>query len=180
MCTATKHPRSLPRLAAGPIGLLVAVTSLPAVAAEGGLQIFPDGRTLVVLLILFALLIPLTDRILFRPLLRVLDEREERIAGARGRAVELAAEAKQLLGRYEAALRDAREHADGERKAYLRSARQEQAEALLAARRQSEEELARTRSEVGTAVERARAGLRREAETLAREVATRLLGRGLD
>ncbi len=151
----------------------------PAAAAGGGLQIFPDPSTLVVLLILFAVLIPLVDRLLFRPLTGVLEERERRIEGAHARATELGKEASQLLARYQEALREARGRAEEERRTRLEQARREQAGTLTGAREAAERKLAETRGQVQEAVARARLELRRDAEQLAQEVAGRLLDRGM-
>ena len=57
-----------------------------ALAAEGQLVLVPDPRLLIGLLLLFAFLIPPVQAALFTPLLRVLEERTERIDGTRRRA----------------------------------------------------------------------------------------------
>jgi F-type H+-transporting ATPase subunit b len=152
------------------------LAAAPARAGEG-LEIIPDPARLGVLLVLFLVLIPIMNGLVFRPLLAVLDEREQRIAGARARASEVASEAAALLERHEAALREAREAANVERARAVEEARRAHQEAVGAARQAAEREIAGARGEVAAAVESARAQLRGEAEPLAREVAERLLGR---
>jgi len=158
------------------LGLLLA---LPARAAEHTLQIIPEPMPLVTLLLLFVVLVPLLDRMLFTPLLRVLDEREERIAGARTRAAELAEQARELLGRHDAAVTAVREEANAERLKALGNARLAHQEAVAAAREQAEREIMATRGDVEATLATARARLREDAEPLAREIAERLLGRSL-
>jgi len=176
----------------GSITLLLAIAlAAPAFASEGKLEIFPDilqilGRgasplesRYLQLLILFVLLIYPLNRLLLTPLLRVLDERSERIEGTRKRAGEIGARAETVLARYGAAIEQARVQAEELRKEALAGARGEQARILAEARRTAEGDVSAARSGVAQAIGSARASLRAETETLAREVAARVLGRTL-
>lgn len=151
----------------------------PAWAAEGGLQIIPDPKLLAVLVIVFALLIAPVNRLLVQPLLRVLDERHERIEGARARAGAVAQEAESVLSGYQAALDQARRAAAAERQRQLETARREEKATSGGAREAAEEQIERARGEIDAALVTARGTLRREAELLAREAAERILGRRL-
>jgi len=176
----------------GSIALLLAIAlAAPAYAAEGGLEIFPDivpvlsdplrwpESHFVQLLIFFVLLIYPVNQLVLKPLLGVLDERAARIEGTRKRAGELAGQADAALARYRAAVEQARKQADEVRKGALESARGDQARILAEARRAAEGDVSAARSGVAQALGSARASLRAETETLAREVATRVLGRTL-
>ncbi len=160
---------------------VAAVLLVPAAAqaAEGGLTIFPDPVQLVILLVLFMLLIVPANRLLFEPLLGVLDERDKQIEGARERAAGVAAEADRVLGEYEASIGEARKSAEGERRKALDEARREQSRVTAEARGSAEEELARARSGVAEALEQARSELRGQSEQIAREAASQVLGRSL-
>jgi F0F1-type ATP synthase membrane subunit b/b' len=158
--------------------LLLATAAAPAAAAEGSLEIFFD-RHIIYLLALFVLLIAPVNKLLLDPLLGVLDERRERIEGARGRAEQVAKEAEAVLGRYETAVRGAKEDAETDRRSRIEGARREQAVATSAVRAEAEERMARARTEVGQMLDSARAELRTHAEELAREAASRVLGRPL-
>lgn len=170
------------RILAGLAAPLAAVALLlaagPAVASEGGLQIYPD-RKLVYLIIGFAVLIPLLDVLLFRPLFRVLDERHERIEGAKVRADDVSRRAGELVQRFELAVQQARAAAEAERQQLLETERQEQVARVANEREQAERSLQTARREVTRAVVDARQFLRRDAESLAREAAARVLGRSL-
>lgn len=148
-----------------------------AAAAEGGIDLVPDPLITLILVLGFALLVVPLDRLLFRPLFRVLDERAERIEGARGRASELQAEADAVLSRYEHEVAATREQAARERRERMAKARAEELEATGKARSEAEERLERARAEVGHALEQARGDLRSQAQELAREAAHRILGR---
>jgi F-type H+-transporting ATPase subunit b len=151
----------------------------PAHAAEGGLVIIPDPVRLAVLLLLFLLLIPLLNQLVFRPLLAVLEERERRIDGARQRAADLARDAAELDRRHESALVEVRAAVHLERVREVEEARRQHQAVVGEARRAAAQEIAGTRADVEAAIAAARARLREEAAPLAREVAERLLGRSL-
>ncbi|NQZ97068.1 MAG: ATP synthase F0 subunit B [Myxococcales bacterium] len=150
-----------------------------ALAAEGQLVLVPDPRLLIGLLLLFAFLIPPVQAALFTPLLRVLEERTERIDGTRRRASRLVEESAEILSRYETSIRAAREEADAERKEQLRAARSEGAQETSQARSAAEAEIESARREVADALVAARGSLRSQAEDLANQAAERVLGRPL-
>jgi len=151
----------------------------PAVAAEDGLTIVPELGLLVLLMVLFALLVLPTDRLLFRPLFRLLDEREARTLGTRRRAEKLASEAEAVLERYESAVHAAREEAERERRARLDEAREGRARRTAEAREEAEQRVETARRDVQEEFGRARDALRAQAEGLAREATERVLGRTL-
>jgi F-type H+-transporting ATPase subunit b len=168
-------PATLKTLPALAIGLL---TALPARAAGEALEIFPDER-IFYLIVLFVLLVFPVNKLLFHPIFRVLDERDARIEGARKRADAVSAEAEATLQRYRSGVRSARDEAESGRKQVLEQARREQAQLTGGARSEAEAEINRAREEVAGALTEARSQLREQAEALAREAATRVLGRSL-
>jgi F-type H+-transporting ATPase subunit b len=166
------------RLAALLPALLLA--SRTAAASEGGIVLWPEPISLGVMIVLFAALLLPVNALLFRPLLRALDLRSDRIAGTRERAEKLGASADAVLARYEQAVGDVRAEAEQGRRDELASARSETATRMQQARREAEGEIERARREVAASLAEARARLRSEAEPLAREVASRVLGRAVD
>ena len=167
--------------------LLLALGAAPTHAAEGDLEIFPDlflgarpfASHYVHLMALFLLMIAPVNRIVLKPLLRVLDERSAKIEGARKRAGEISAQAEVVLAQYERAVEGARKQAEELRKGELDRARGEQARLLAEARQRAESEVAGARSGIAGALAGARAELRGGTEALAREAAARVLGRSL-
>ena len=156
--------------------LLVAA---PAFGSEGNLVLIPSLEMLGVLIALFVILIFPLHALLFRPIFAVLDARAEKIAGTRARAEKIAAEADEVLARYESSVRGAREEAERERKERLAAARGESAEQSAAARAEAEREIERAREQIDAGLAEARESLRPQAELLAREAAARVLGRAL-
>jgi F-type H+-transporting ATPase subunit b len=161
------------------VGAVLLALPASAFAAGGELQLVPDVRMTLTLIVLFILLIAPANRLIFQPLLRVLDEREERTAGTRARAARLEEEAREVLERYELEVARTREEAEQQRRSALERARGESQDLTGAARREAEQALERARGELATALEQARGGLRGGAEELAREAAARVLGRPL-
>lgn len=162
---------------------LVVWMSAPANAASGGLEIFPatveDLLVLLGLIALFLLLIWPANRLLFGPLLNMLEARDGMIAGEREKAQELDSQGDLLQERYEGAVGVARDQAEALREEVLGAARSEQGALLEAARGETEQEITRSRAELANAVQRAGAELQGESEHLARDIAAQVLGRPL-
>jgi len=162
---------------------LLALASLllaaPAHASGGELVLIPELPMIGTLVVLFALLIFPVNALLFKPVFRVMDERAEKIGGARRRAERLEREAETILSNYEGAVREAREQAEVGRRSLLDAARSEHASLTRAARTEAERELEHAREELGRSLSDARATLRAGAEELAPLVAERVLGRSL-
>jgi F-type H+-transporting ATPase subunit b len=156
------------------IALLFAVA--PAQAA-GTLSLEPEGFVLVALLIGFVVLIFPLNSMIFKPLLKVVDERDARIEGARRRASQLEEQAGEAIAQYRGAIRGAREEAEAGRRERLEAARSEQGAITGDARSEAEEEVARARSEIAVSLDEARTSLRGATEDLARVAAERILGR---
>jgi F-type H+-transporting ATPase subunit b len=151
-----------------------------ASAAGDSLVLLPDflGK-LPLMIVLFVLLMFPANAMLFKPIFKILDEREERTAGTRRRAVQVTADAEETLAKYEAAVREVREQSESDRKAQIAQARQENAALTAEARSAAESELERAGSELAAALDESRATLRAQAETIAEEAATQVLGRPL-
>ncbi|HKA15353.1 MAG TPA: ATP synthase F0 subunit B [Myxococcota bacterium] len=150
-----------------------------AAAAEHGIVLIPEFRLLVALLFFFVLLIAPANALVLRPLLRVLDERDARTAGTRAKAERLEHEASAILTRYEQAVRETRDESERGRRELLAQVRAEAQREIAGVRRDAEARLDGARGEIRTALEAARGALRGEAQDLARQAASQVLGRAL-
>ena len=131
-------------------------------------------------MVLFLLMIAPVNRIVLKPLLRVLDERSAKIEGARKRAGEISAQAEVVLGAVRARSGGGSQAGRGASQGRARRARAASRRSLLAeARQRAESEVAGARSGIAGALAGARAELRGGTEALAREAAARVLGRPL-
>jgi F-type H+-transporting ATPase subunit b len=162
------------------IGLaLVTGVTAPPVFASDNLVLVPDPMILGIMLVGFVLLIFPLNALIFKPIFRSLDERADRISGARERSTHLQSEADGVLERYESAIREARTESEASRQAQLLEAREEQASLTTQARGDAESNLESARAELGRSLEEARANLRSSAEDLAKAAAEQVLGRAL-
>jgi F-type H+-transporting ATPase subunit b len=144
--------------------------------AENSIQLVPDG-TLFFHIILIVLMVFILNATLFRPVNKILEERERRTHGRSGEAQEILMRVEASIEKYERSLREAR----GEGYQLLERQR---AEALN--RRQSQvsslrEELGRRVEEEKSAIEQqaqdARARLEGDTARIAGEISHQILGR---
>jgi F-type H+-transporting ATPase subunit b len=140
------------------------------------MELVPD-YTLVVQIVLFVVLWMGLKRLLFEPVLGVLEEREARTRGRERQAREGKARAVEAQGHYEEAIREARVKVAREGEAAEKAAWEEHARAVAAAREKAVEEIARSRRELVVAVEEAGGKLGVEAEKIAEEMVERVTGR---
>ena len=126
---------------------------------------------------LFFLLMLLLSRLLWKPYLRVQQERVSRVDGYREEAARLEAGAKQRLDRAEAALAEARRVGAGERVVARAEAHTREQTLLAEANAAAQKTLAEARARIATTVDAERAKLRTGAAETAREVARKILGR---
>jgi F-type H+-transporting ATPase subunit b len=173
-----RRDRLAPTCAASAAAWVLLAPSL-ALAAEGGLVLVPDPVLLVALIALFVLLIAPAHALVFKPLLKVLDEREARIAGTRAKADKLEQDAAAVLLRYEQAIQTTREEGERGRRAALTEVREETQREIAAARRDAEGRLEQARGEIDAALSSARESLRSQARELASQAASQVLGRAL-
>lgn len=157
--------------------MLVLVPSV-ASAAEG-LQLIPNFTLLLAMMAGFIVLIYPLNVLLFKPIFAVLDERAEKIQGARQQADALQRQADDVLARYREAVSQVRQEAEQARRGRLDEARREQSSITSEARAAAEAELGRTRTELSSAIDDTRTALREQVEDLARQAAERIVGRPL-
>ena len=167
------------RVLAGAGALLFGLLASTPAQAAAGLTLFPQWGLLLILLVGFVVLVFPLNALIFKPLFRVLEERDERIAGARARAAQLESDAEELLGRYRTAIAEVREASERDRRAQLEVARGEQSELTDTARSEAEAVVSAGRVELESWLGDARATLRSDAQPLAQMAAERVLGRSL-
>jgi len=154
--------------------------ALPTTAfASGDLVLIPEVPMLITMVVLFVALIFPTNLLIFKPIFRALDERANRISGARDRAEHIDAGADAVLAQYENSIREARGAAEATRKQSIAGARNEQVAMAARARAEAEVLIENARSELSAALDRARIEMRTSTQDLGRAVAQRILGREL-
>ena len=162
------------------IGAFAALLVLPLAAnAAGGLELVPDLTMLAIMVVLFLVMVFPVNALLFQPILKVLDEREARIEGTRTRAEQLEQDAQEALERYEASVLEVRGEAEQARRSVLEEARSQALSTTGEARAEVEQQIENARSEIRASLDSARETLRGQSQDLAREAASRVLGRSL-
>ncbi len=152
------------------------LASLLAPLASGGVSIDFD-KTFIVQMVVFALLVVILRPLLFDPVLKIFEQREEKTEGAKASAREMQEKAGELLRRYERELeRVGRVAADERERLRVETARLE-GEILGQARTVALEIVETGRRKIETEVASIRFNLGKESEILARDIASRVLGR---
>jgi F-type H+-transporting ATPase subunit b len=137
-------------------------------------------HTVWIQLLLFFIVAFIGSRLLFRPYLRMRDERAAGIEGARDEAARLSAEADARLSHYEREIAAARARAQDERRAIRTEAASRQREATDKARAEAVKSFDAARSRVERETNVARQQLMPRASQVAEEIAGKLLGRKVD
>lgn len=158
---------------------LAAVCPLSAARAAGGLNLEPDLALVAMNVGIFLLLVLPTNRLLLRPLVGILQERERRTSGAREQAEAGVAEAARARAELEARLRAGRERALERRTAILAAVRNDERALLERARDDARREVDGVREAIASELVAVRTTLQSDARALAREAAAKLLGRAL-
>ena len=148
---------------------------------EGGTQrpevpLFPDLSVLWVIFFVLVLTI-LLDRLLLRPLQRVMHQREDATRSARALAERSALEAREAAAEFERKTTAARAEVYRQMDDMRRTALAERTEILAQTRAQAEQEIAAASAQLQADSEEARRRLAADAEALGAEAAERILGR---
>ena len=133
--------------------------------------------TAVYQIVLFLILWAILDRLLFRPYLKLLDERERKTGGARTEIANLQTQAERLRAQYEEKISVADAEGRAAREAILTGAREQRDAVLGTAREDAARMLETVRVEIARQVQIERQLALTEASTVARDMARKVLGR---
>jgi hypothetical protein len=89
-----KHRRITSLLTRATLAVAALCAASPALAASGALNLVPEWDLLLLLIALFVALIYPLNLLIFKPILRVFDDRQEKITGTAARAERLREEAE--------------------------------------------------------------------------------------
>lgn len=133
----------------------------------------------VIQLINFLILILVLNILLYKPIRKVLAERQGRIAEAKSRAEGVDQDVQAKMAEYDARLREMKSGAADERGALLKEAQAEESAILEAARKEAAGTLATIRERVASEAAAARAVLQEQAKGLSVDICEKVLGRSL-
>jgi F-type H+-transporting ATPase subunit b len=161
------------------LAILLQVAAASAAPRAPEAQLLDVDGTVFVMLGIFLLVLLLLWPLLWRPYLRVRDERVARVDGARGQAEKLDGEAAARLTRIEASLAEARREGDTESIRMRHEAQAREQKILAEAQAAARQMMAEARAKLETTVAAERAALEAQTASLAREIAEKALGRSL-
>ncbi len=127
----------------------------------------------------FVILLFILNQLLYKPLLKVINERRQTIEGSQTKAKELEADIEAKMQRYQQQLDDAKALAAAERNKLKQAAAKEESAILSAAQAKAATELQNIKGQIAAEAEKAGATLKAEADVLAGRIATKVLGREL-
>jgi F-type H+-transporting ATPase subunit b len=144
--------------------------------AENSIQLVPDG-TLFLHIALILVMVFVLNRTLFKPINRILEEREKRTRGRSGEARGILQRVEESTANYERALREAR--AEGYRlMEQVRAEAMRERQLVLNSIREEVDRLTTEQKEaIAAQTEAARATLGSDALSIAREIGERILHR---
>jgi F-type H+-transporting ATPase subunit b len=128
-------------------------------------------------ILLFLGLWLIVSKVLFRPYMAVLEEREQRTTGADDSSDHLEQEAERLRAQYEETIAQAAAAGNATKDAILQQARQQREALLSAAREEAAGILERVRQEVQSQLAQERELAVREADAVAQDMVSKILGR---
>jgi F-type H+-transporting ATPase subunit b len=127
-----------------------------------------------VLLLLFLL-----DKFLYKPIRKVMRDREAELASSKQQALDTDREVQEQMARYERQLHDVRAAALAQRSNLLREAREQEAVLHKTARSEAAEGLAQVQAAIQCQEHDAQTLLRDRADSLSRAICEKVLGRRL-
>ena len=130
-------------------------------------------------LINFAVLLVALNLILFKPLRAIMREREQAISGAFSDSRTAQERAQALLEQYTVSLAEAKQKAAAAYNTFYQQGLDAQRDMIASERTKAGELLDKARKEIAEAASVARGDLRKEADTLSRDISTKLLGRAV-
>jgi F-type H+-transporting ATPase subunit b len=133
--------------------------------------------TVLVQIIAFLALWFLLSKLLFRPFIALLEERENRSEGLKAAAASLVAEGERLRAEYESAIAKANEEGAAVKETILREARQTRERLLAESRAQAAERMSAVREEIQKEMRKGREQAVQEATAIARQMAEKILER---
>lgn len=127
----------------------------------------------------FIILMAVLNVLLFKPLRAALQARRDTINGSRAKVQDIDEQVQTQVARYEAQLQEARTQGSQERAALRKTAQEEESRLLGEANRSSADKLQVIKEQIQQEAGAARQILQSETETLAKEIAGKVLGRAV-
>ncbi len=133
----------------------------------------------VIQLINFLILVLILNIFLYKPIRKVLADRNGELAAAKARAEAVDKDVQEKMAEYESRLRAMKGEAGNERTTLIKEAQAEEAAVLEKARKEAADSLASIKERVAREAADAKALLQEQARALSLEICEKVLGRSL-
>jgi F-type H+-transporting ATPase subunit b len=147
--------------------------------AENSIQLVPDG-TLVVHILMIWIMVAILDRTLFKPVNKVLAEREEKTKGRHSETEGVLARVNQRLHEYEGQLREARTEGYREMEELKSESVRERDQKIQKLKDEMGNWLVAQKAELNQQSNAVRDRLTSESSEIGAQIASRILGRPMD
>jgi F-type H+-transporting ATPase subunit b len=144
--------------------------------AENSIQLVPDG-TLIFHILIILVMVFVLNATLFKPINRILEERERRTRGRSSEAQDILHRVEQKLSHYEHSLREARSEGYRLMEQQRAEAMSERQAKLSAVREEINQFVAEQKNIIRAQTEEARASLASDSKRIAAEVGAQILQR---
>jgi F-type H+-transporting ATPase subunit b len=144
--------------------------------AENSIQLVPDGTLLLHIAIILVMVFVL-NATLFKPINRILEEREKRTRGRTGEARDILQRVEEKMAQYEHSLREARSEGYRLMEQERATAMSERQAKLGVVREEINRSMTEQKQAISGQVEEARATLESDARRLAAEIGAQILDR---
>lgn len=135
------------------------------------------NQSLIIQIVNFIIFLVIVNYLIFKPVVRVLDERRQRIDGTMEQAQQMEAEIQRRLEEYEARIQEAKGQAADEKERLRRDGESISKEIVEKARTELARDIPIIRKQIVSEMERVRRELDKRAHDMARDIACRVLGR---
>ena len=159
------------------MGVHTLLANVALAFAEGGSNIISPNGSLVFILVLFLLFVFVMNRLLFRPIGRVLDERQTLTEGATIEARAAVRRYQAELADYESSIRQARAESYKRLEQDRAAALEKRRHVIEAAKQETRDKIEGAKSEIERQSEAARAALESESKQIAETISRTVLGR---
>jgi len=127
--------------------------------------------------VLFIILILVMNRLIYKPLLKVMEERKKRIGGFVDRATSIESEIEKKLSEYNLKVAEAKVTGNAERMKLKKEGAERESAIIETAQHEAQKAIEEARSKIAKEMEEALLGLTRMKEELGKGIAEKTLGR---
>lgn len=135
------------------------------------------NQSLIIQIVNFLIFLFIINHLIFKPIVRVINERRERIDGTMDKARLMEIEVQKKLEAYEQRIQEAKSRAANEKERLRRQGESTSKEIVEKARTELARDIPIIRKQIASETERVRRELEKKAQEMATDIACRILGR---